>query len=102
MVKEFLPCIDDIKRALEFAAKEKAEKSVLEGLQLIEKNMHKALTDLGVKEIDCSENFDPAFHEALMQVDSKDHQEGQIVQVFELGYTLKDMMIRHAKVSVAK
>ena len=71
-------------------------------LQLIQKNLQKAFADLGVKKIDCSKEFDPHFHEALMQVESTNHNPGQIVQVFEPGFTIRDLVIRHAKVSVAK
>jgi len=89
-----LSILDDIERALEL--------ETLAGLELIQKNITKIFKDLGVKEIDCSGQFDPELHEALMQAESADHKSGDIVQVMNKGYTFHDEVLRHAKVSVAK
>ena len=101
VIKVFLPFLDDVNRAID-ASSEVEDKSIFQGLQLIQKNIQKVFADLGVNEIDCSKEFDPHFHEALMQIDSPDHNPGQIVKVFEPGFIIKDLVIRHAKVSVAK
>ena len=77
-------------------------KSWLDGFKMIRKNLDKKLTDLGVEEVDCSGKFDPNLHEALMQVESEDHKHGEIVQVVSPGYLFGGVVIRHAKVSVAK
>ena len=108
IVKAFLPIIDDLERAR--LATEQAQsqsdaeemKHAVEGFALIEKNLKKVLSDLGVEEIDCSGVFDPHLHEALMQTASDDHESGHIVQVLNRGYTYKDSVLRHAKVSVAQ
>ena len=68
----------------------------------MQQNLHKRLDELSVKEIDCSGSFDPQLHEALMHVDSPDHESGAIVQVLSKGYLLGEHVLRHAKVSVAK
>ena len=57
---------------------------------------------LSISEIDCSGEFDPDFHEALMQDDKSGKKAGMIVNVIAKGYTFKGKVIRHAKVSVAK
>lgn len=104
IITAFLPMIDDLERALD-VAKDKINKdclSWLAGFELIDKNLKKSLDKLGIKEIDCSSDFDPELHEALMQTDSDKHATGQIVQVLNKGYTFKNRVIRHAKVSVAK
>ena len=100
-VKQLLPVVDDLQRAISFCD-EKKDSKVLEGLALMQKNVDKTFSDLGVTEIDCSGEFDPGFHEAVVQVDSKDHESGEIVEVISKGYALNDQVIRHAKVSVAK
>jgi molecular chaperone GrpE len=100
-VNSLLPIIDDLNRAISFCDK-KSDSKVLEGLELMRKNIDKTFYDLGVTEIDCSGEFNPDFHEALVQVDSKDHKSGEIVEVISKGYTLNDYVLRHAKVSVAK
>lgn len=107
IINAFLPIIDDIERALT-ATRTACEASqtdeltpAVEGFELIEKNLKKVLTDLGVEEIDCSGAFDPHYHEALMQTASDEHESGHIVQVLSRGYTYKDTVLRHAKVSVA-
>ncbi len=104
IVEEFLPIFDDFDRAvLEIKKEYKDTKSpVLDGLELVQKNLNKILKNLDIKEIDCSIDFDPELHEALIQVENNDLKSGQIAQVFNKGYTFNDRVIRHAKVSVAK
>lgn len=107
VVTAFLPILDDIERALDAtrAAQQDGNDelaSALEGLELIEKNLNKVLSELGVVEVACDGAFDPHYHEALMQTHSDEHESGQIVQVLSKGYTYKDVVIRHAKVSVAQ
>jgi len=98
IIKSFLPCIDDIDRAC--ASGTPSEN--LEGLLIIQKNAHKTLTDIGVTPIDCSGDFDPSRHEALVHVDSPDHKTGEIIEVLTPGYLFKDTVLRFAQVSVAK
>lgn len=96
-----LPLLDDLERALQNSEKEK-DSPLFDGLNMILKNLKKTFDDLDVKEMDCTNDFNPDLHEALIQVDSKDHKDGQIVQVLNKGYTFKDKVIRHAKVTVSK
>ena len=101
ILQSFLPLIDDLERALQNSEQEKGS-LLFDGLNIILKNVKKTFNKLDVKEIDCSDDFNPDLHEALMQVDSKEHKGGQIVLVLNKGYTFKDKVIRHARVSVAK
>lgn len=104
-LKPLLSIVDDLERAIHACKhhkEDKTQKDWLEGLQLIYKNVTKIFVDLGVKEINCFGMFDPALHEALMQVDSTDHKQGEIVKILNKGYTFHDNVLRHAKVSVAK
>ena len=105
VLERFLPFIDDLDRAIQSCSEQEMDeqKTVwLQGFIIIEKNLKKMFSEIGVKEVDCSIPFDPEYHEALMQVDSKEHKSGQIVQVFSKGYLFKDKVLKHAKVSVAK
>ncbi|HBS48249.1 TPA: nucleotide exchange factor GrpE [Candidatus Dependentiae bacterium] len=105
VIRSLLPVIDDIDMALKSSQKiensEEMQKWV-DGVQLIRKNLIKRLADLNVVEIDCSGNFDPNLHEAIMQTDSQNHKSGEIVEVFSLGFLHNGEVVRHAKVSVAK
>ncbi len=105
VIKEFLPIIDDFERAIqsiEKIEKKDIKKEWFEGLELVSKKLKKVFDDLGVKQIECSGQFNPEIHEALMHVESKDHKSGLIVQVLNKGYTFKERVLRCAKVSVAK
>ncbi|MFC1894722.1 nucleotide exchange factor GrpE [Candidatus Dependentiae bacterium] len=105
ILEKFLSFIDDLNLAIKSVkdqGKNQIKESWIEGFLIIQKKNKKIFSDLGVKEIDCSKIFNPEYHEALMQVDSKKHKTGEIVQVFNKGYLFKDKVLRHAKVSVAK
>lgn len=104
IIEAFLPIIDDVERAVaavEGKELDEAGQAVVEGVSLVAKNIQKVLADLGITEIDCTGGFDPALHEALMQTESADHESGQIMAVLSKGYQYKDVVVRHAKVSVA-
>ncbi|MBU1007787.1 nucleotide exchange factor GrpE [Candidatus Dependentiae bacterium] len=104
VIRPLLMVMDDLERATESCRKQKSVDgaSVLAGLELVSKNVAKTFSDLGVEEIDCSSTFDPALHEALVQVESEDHETGEIVEVVVKGYLFQGQVLRHAKVSVAK
>lgn len=102
----FIPIIDELDLAIKTANKQaensKEFSSWLEGFKLIQKNFEKRASEFGLEQINTSGEFDPAFHEALMQIESNNHSSGQIVEVFKRGYKFKDEVLSHAKVSVAK
>lgn len=104
---KMLAILDDLDRAVDSYKKQDGDgknvsDGVLKGLELVQKNAHKIFKDLGVEEIDCSGQFSPDLHEALLEVDSKEHASGDIVDVINKGYALRSRVVRHAKVSVAK
>lgn len=105
IIERFLPFSDDLERAIQSCKVEQLDEKQLkwlEGFELIQKNLAKVFTDLGVKEIDCISKFNPEFHEALMHVESPEHKTGEIVAVLSKGYIFKDKVLRPARVSVAK
>jgi molecular chaperone GrpE len=99
LVKELLPVLDDLGRALE-AAEEHEEAALEEGVKLV----HRAFADLlrreGLAEIDTNGHFDPHVHEALLAQPS-DADEGTVIEVVQKGYRLGDRVLRPARVVVA-
>ncbi len=95
-VKGIIPVVDNIERALEFAADENDKK----GLELIVQSVHTALEKMGVCEIE-AKVFDPNLHNAVMHIDDENLGEGEIVEVFQKGYTYGERVIRYAMVKVA-
>jgi molecular chaperone GrpE len=99
LVKELLPVLDDLERALA-AAEEHEEAKLEEGVRLV----HRALEDLlrreGLAEIETNGRFDPHVHEALLSQPS-DAEEGSVLEVLQKGYRLGHHVIRPARVIVA-
>ncbi len=73
-----------------------------EGIRKTHEQLKKMLEKNGVKEIDCSGDFDPNLHQAIMQVDNDEKPSGTIAQVLQKGYTIKDQILRPAMVSTVK
>ena len=104
ILTDLLAVVDDFDRALQAGKQNQQESSVslLSGFDLIEKGLQKLLAKYGVTPMKDYQSFDPEKHEALMHIDSPDHASGDIVQVLQKGFMFKDMVLRPAKVSVAK
>lgn len=73
-----------------------------EGIDLTVDQFKKIFEKHGIELVDIESGFDPNFHEAMMKVDSDEHKEGDIVQVFQKGYKIRDRVLRPAMVSIAK
>ncbi len=73
-----------------------------EGIELTISQFAKTFEKHGVELVTMENGFDPNFHEAVMQVESPEHKEGEIVQVLQKGYKIKDRLLRSAMVSIAK
>ncbi len=102
LLKDLLPIVDNVDRALASQSKTPDLQQLLIGFELIGKEFHKFLTAQGVEEIKHVATFDPQLHEALMRVESHEHKPGEIVAVLEKGYLFKGEVLRPAKVSVAQ
>jgi len=75
---------------------------IKEGLDLTYGQLIKVLEKNSIKAVECEGQFDPEVHQVIMQVDSEEHEVGDIVQVLQKGYTIKDRILRPAMVSTAK
>jgi len=99
LVKELLPVLDDLERALA-AAEEHEEAKLEEGVRLVHRELAAALEREGLAEIETNGHFDPHVHEALLSQPS-DAEEGSVIEVVQKGYRLGDRVLRPARVVVA-
>ena len=97
LVKELLPILDNLERALE------ADGDIREGVEATREQLVDILTREGLNPISSEgQSFDPAVHEALMSKPSNEHEEDTVIQTLERGYVLNGKPIRPAKVVVSK
>lgn len=105
--RDLLPVIDSLEMAILAGNNQEIESAELlskvkEGIELTIDQFRKAFEKHGVELVDIEGTFDPNFHEAVMQLDSEEKQSGEILQVFQKGYKIKDRILRPAMVSIAK
>jgi molecular chaperone GrpE len=99
---DLLPIIDDLERALKAPTGGERE-AFRKGVELIYQQMIDLLRKRGVKPIDAiGTDFDPRYHQAVVQESSADHREGEVMEEFARGYMLGDRLLRPAMVKVAK
>ena len=99
LVKELVPVLDDLERALEAAA-EHEEAKLEEGVRLVHRSLAELLAREGVAEIPTNGKFDPHVQEALLAQPSE-QEEGTVIQVLQKGYVLGDHVLRPARVVVS-
>ena len=99
LVKELLPVLDDLERALEAAAKHE-EAKLEDGVRLVHQELSGVLAKEGLVGIETDGRFDPHEHEALL-TQPAEAEEGTIVEVIQKGYRLGDRVLRPARVVVA-
>lgn len=101
IIKDILPFMDSLDRALEHDTGD--IKAFKDGVALIQDQLLCCLKKHGVERIDTTDkDFDPNFHEALMQVESDQHDDNKIVSEMEKGYLLNGRLVRPSKVCVCK
>jgi molecular chaperone GrpE len=99
LVKEILPVLDDLERALDAAA-EHEEAKLEEGVRLVHRELSQVLQKEGLIAVDAEGKFDPHEHEALLTQPSE-AEEGAILEVIQKGYRLGDRVLRPARVVVS-
>ena len=99
IVKELLPILDDLERALE-AAEQHEEAKLEEGVKLVHRQLAQLLEKEGLAAVETDGKFDPHVHEALLTQPSES-EEGSVVEVLQKGYRLGDRVLRPARVVVA-
>jgi len=101
LLRELLPILDDLERALE-AAEEHEEAKLEEGVRLVQRSLADTARKHGLEEIETDGAFDPHVHEALLAQPADDAEPGSVVQVLQKGYRLGDRVLRPARVVVAE
>lgn len=104
MAQELLTVVDHLGLALKHAAGSgEAGQGLREGVELVYKQFRDVLEKFNVKPfVSLGEQFDPAKHDAVAQLETADAPENTVAQVFQDGYLYHDKVLRHAKVGVAK
>jgi molecular chaperone GrpE len=103
--KKLIPVLDNLDMALTAAAQNQnsTAQSLQTGVNMIHQQLRAALAETGLEEVDATgKPFDPNWHEAVSQQESKDVPEGQVLQQLRKGYKLRDRLIRPATVIVAR
>lgn len=102
LMREILPVVDNIDRAIEAAGDAAEAASLLEGFKLVRQQLVTALTQRGCKEIPAEgQVFNPDLHQAILQQPSADVPAGEIMMVTQAGYQLHDRVVRAAQVIVS-
>jgi molecular chaperone GrpE len=100
LIKDLLPVLDDLERALDSVSDDSEPASWLEGVRLIYRKLRGVLEDRGLCHVECiGEDFDPSVHEAVMCVEG---EEGKVCEEVQRGYKLGDRLLRPSKVTVGK
>ena len=98
VVKEILPVIDNLERAI---AADGTLEDLKKGVEMTMKGCQDAFSKLGVEEIDANGEFDPNFHNAVMHIEDESLEKNVVAEVFQKGYKKDDKIIRHTMVKVA-
>ncbi|GGK18396.1 nucleotide exchange factor GrpE [Caldalkalibacillus thermarum] len=103
VIEQLLPVLDNFERALAAGQSTKDAESLMKGVEMVFKQVQQVLTKQGLEEIEAvGKPFDPHFHEAVMQVESEEHESGIVVEELQKGYMLKGKVIRPAMVKVSQ
>ncbi len=106
--RDLLPIIDSLDMALNICENDECDvgndllDKVKEGIDLTIEQFKKTFEKHGVELVDIDGGFNPNFHEAVMQLESDEKKSGEILEVFQKGYKIKDRVLRPAMVSIVK
>ena len=103
VIEKMLPIVDNFERGLAAVPEEEKEGPLASGMEMVYRQLLKQLEDLGVTPIEAvGQEFDPAFHNAVMQVESDEYPSGTVAQEFQKGYKYHDSVIRYSMVGVVQ
>ena len=103
VVEKILPVVDNFERGLASVPEADKGGAIAEGMNMIYKQMMTELEGLGVKPIEAvGQEFDPNFHNAVMQVESDEYEEGVVAQELLKGYMYHESVVRHSMVAVTQ
>lgn len=101
IIEKVLPVIDNFERGLAGVPEENKDDAFVTGMDKVYKQMLTELDAIGVKPIEAvGVEFNPDFHNAVMQVESEEYESGVVAQELLKGYTYKETVVRHSMVAV--
>ena len=101
VIEKILPVVDNFERGLATIPEDDENSAFANGMKMIYKQMMDELEKLGVKPIEAvGQEFDPNFHNAVMQMESEEYESGVVAQEMLKGYTYHDTVVRHSMVAV--
>jgi len=102
LLKELIPVLDNLERTLKMKCSSEETRCLMDGVQLIKREIFRVLEKRGVKQIKTTgEKFDANIHESVAVTESADHKENEIIEEISPGFMLHDRLIRAAKVRIA-
>ena len=103
IIEKILPVVDNFERGLAAVPEEQRDDAFVDGMDKIYKQLMTELDGIGVKAIECvGKEFDPEYHNAVMQVENEELEAGTVASELPKGYMYKDTVIRHSMVSVVQ
>ena len=103
VIEKILPVVDNFERGLASVPEEEKDGAIAQGMQMIYKQLMTELENLDVKPIPAvGEEFNPEFHNAVMQTESEEFESGTVAQELQKGYTYRDSVVRHSMVAVVQ
>lgn len=101
VIEKILPVVDNFERGLAAIPEEEKETPFAEGMNMIYKQLMTELENIGVKPIEAvGTEFDPTYHNAVMQMESDEFESGTVAQELLKGYMYRDTVVRHSMVAV--
>lgn len=103
IIEKILPVVDNFERGLAAVSEDQKDDPFITGMDKVYKQMMTELDAIGVKPIECvGKEFDPDFHNAVMQVENDELESGTVAQELQKGYMYKDTVVRHSMVAVVQ
>lgn len=103
VIEKILPVVDNFERGLAAVPEEAKEDAFVQGMDKIYKQLMTELESLEVKPIEAvGTEFNPDFHNAVMQVESEEYESGVVAQELQKGYMYRDSVVRHSMVAVVQ
>ena len=102
VIEKLLPIVDNFERGFAGVSEEQKSDPFVSGMDMVYKQLTKALADMGVEPIDAvGKPFDPNLHNAVMHVEDENFGENTVAQEFQKGYLYHGTVVRHSMVQVA-
>lgn len=103
VIEKILPVVDNFERGLQASVPEGGNDAFMEGMNMVYKQLMTELENIGVKPIEAiGTEFNPDFHNAVMQVESEEFESGIVAQELQKGYLYHDTVVRHSMVAVVQ